>query len=107
MIRTVMHRISMTSFAKECKGGRCPVCGLPARNMDDVRDESLYVACRRCGGFKYYISQSEIEDCCKKHDVLVGYGRALISYITWDENALGNIEMALQNGIEARGLSVL
>ena len=30
-----------------------------------------------------------------------------IPYITWDENALGDLEVALKNGIEARGLSVL
>ena len=28
-----------------------------------------------------------------------------IPYLTWDENALGDLEVALQNGIEARGLS--
>jgi len=80
MFRTVMHRISMASFANECKGGRCPVCGLPARNMGDVRDDGQYVACRRCGGFKNYISPGEIDKCCKEHDVTVEYGRALISY---------------------------
>ena len=80
MIRTVMHRSSMASFANECKGGRCPVCGLPARNMGDVRDDGQYVACRRCGGFKNYISPGDIDKCCKEHDVTVEYGRALISY---------------------------
>lgn len=104
MIRTVMHGISMTSFAKECKSGRCPVCGLPARNMGDVRDDVRYVACRRCGGFKYYISHNEIEDCCKKHDVSIEYGRALISYYIhkewleldarYDDYQSGNIHYA-------------
>ena len=80
MIRSVMHEMSAESFARQCDGGRCPVCGLPARNMGDVRDDSQYVACRRCGGFKTHIQNGEIDKCCKEHDVTVEYGRALISY---------------------------
>ena len=80
MIRTVMHEMSMGAFARQCNGGRCPICGLPARNMGDVKDDSQYVACRRCGGFKTRISSEEIDNYCKKYDVAVEYGRALISY---------------------------
>lgn len=80
MIRTVMHKISQVSFANECKGGRCPICGLPARNLGDVKDDSQNVACRRCGGFKTFISRSVIDNCCKEHDFSIEYGRALISY---------------------------
>ena len=80
MIRTVMHEMSPEAFARQCNGGRCPVCGLPARNMGDVRDDSQHVACRRCGGFKTSISSDEIDNCCKRHDVSAEYGKALISY---------------------------
>lgn len=80
MIRTVMHEMLTGTFARQCKGGRCPICGLPARNIGDVKDDSQYVACRRCGGFKNYISHAEIDNCCKKYDVSIEYGRALISY---------------------------
>ncbi len=80
MIRTVLHEISLVSFARQCEGKRCPICGLPARNMGDVKDDSQNVACRRCGGFKTFISNSEIDNCCKRHDVSVEYGRALVSY---------------------------
>ena len=80
MIRTVLHKMSIGSFALECNGKRCPICGLPARNVGDVKADSQYVACRRCGGFKTFISSGEIDNCCTKHDVSVKYGRALISY---------------------------
>ena len=80
MIRTVMHGISLGSFARECNGGRCPVCGLPARNIGDWKDDSQRVACRRCGGFKTYISSDTIDNSCKSRNVSVEYGRALISY---------------------------
>ena len=80
MIRSVLHNISIEAFAHECDGKKCPVCGLPARNLGDVKDDSQNVACRRCGGFKTFISRSEINNCCKEHDVSIEYGRALISY---------------------------
>lgn len=80
MIRTVMHEMSIDAFARQCDGGRCPVCGLPARNLGDVKNDSQYVACRRCGGFKTFLSSGEIDNCCKQHDVSLEYGRALISY---------------------------
>lgn len=80
MIRSVLHNISLGAFARQCDGGRCPICGLPARNMGDVKDDSQYVACRRCGGFKTLISRDTIDNCCKRHDVSVKYGRSLISY---------------------------
>ena len=80
MIRTVLHKMTIGSFAQGCNGGRCPICGLPARNMGDARDDSQYVACRRCGGFKTFISSSTIGKCIKGHDIAAEYGRALISY---------------------------
>lgn len=80
MIRTVMHEMSADLFARKCEGGRCPVCGLPARNVGDIKDDSQYIACRRCGGFKNTISSVMIDDCCARHDVSSGYGRALVSY---------------------------
>ena len=80
MIRTVMHEMSPESFARQCKGGRCPVCGLPARNIGDWKDDSQNVACRRCGGFKTSLSSDTIDNSCKNHDVSAEYGRALISY---------------------------
>ena len=80
MIRTVLHEMSSASFARQCKGERCPVCGSPARNIGDAKDGSQYVACRRCGGFKTLISSGEIDKCCTSNDVSVEYGRALISY---------------------------
>lgn len=80
MIRTVLHELSLGRFAQQCKGGRCPVCGLPARNVGDVRDDGQYVACRRCGGFKSYVLSGEIDNCCRRQDLAIEYGRALISY---------------------------
>ena len=80
MIRTVLHEMTPASFAGQCNGGRCPICGLPARNIGDAKDDSQYVACRRCGGFKTVVSGSAIDNCCTRHDVSVEYGRALISY---------------------------
>ena len=80
MIRTVMHGMSPEAFARQCGGGRCLICGLPARNVGDWKDDSQNIACRRCGGFKTHISGGEIDNCCKKHDVSIEYGRALISY---------------------------
>ena len=80
MIRTVMHEMSKGAFARQCNGGRCPVCGLPARNLGNVEDDSQYVVCRRCGGFRTFLSSGEIDNCCKRHDISLDYGRALISY---------------------------
>lgn len=81
MIRTVLDgKMTPASFAKECSWKGCPICGLPAMRTGDVRDDSINVACRRCGGVKAYISDSDIDDYCKKHNIDVKYGRALISY---------------------------
>lgn len=80
MIRTVLHGISPETFARKCDGGRCPVCGLPAMNIGDVRDDSQYIVCRRCGGFRTNVPSIEVDKSCMSHDVSIEYGRALISY---------------------------
>lgn len=80
MIRTVLHNTSRGHFAEACKGGRCPICGLPARVTGIVSDDSQYVVCRRCGGFKNLVAESVIDRSCKDFDRDLQYGRALLSY---------------------------
>lgn len=80
MIRSVLHNLSITTFANKCNA-KCPVCGLPALGMDSPGEfDNAYFACRRCGGFKTPYDASDVANYCKNANVSELYGRGLISY---------------------------
>lgn len=80
MIRSVLHKLSVDAFTRECNG-KCPICGLPARTLRTVSDlDNTYYACRRCGGFMTPYAVSDIESYCKDAKLSSIYGRGLISY---------------------------
>ena len=80
MIRSVLHNLSIATFANKCNA-KCPVCGLPTLGVDSPDEfENTYYACRRCGGFKTPFDAADIASYCVANNVRVSDGRGLISY---------------------------